>query len=106
MAELSQRLEPSQAQGLVAGTTPEVSLGQGGCPNDKLPVVPATKPAPGLDCVSLGQTDFGTDPIIVETAKQAEMDQRQKYCGSATRTLTKSGLFVTDPKRLWDRPNY
>ena len=79
MAELSQRLEPSQAQGLVAGTTPEVSLGQGACPNDKLPVVPTTKPASGQDCVSLGQTDFGTDPIIyVETVKQA-LD------GSATR---------------------
>ena len=80
MAELSQRLEPSQAQGLVAGTTPEVSLGQGGCPNDKLPVVPATKPAPDQDCASLGQTGSGTDPIIdVETVKQAEMDQRQKW---------------------------
>jgi hypothetical protein len=76
---------------LVAGTTPEVSLGQGGCPNDKLPVVPATKPAPGQHCVSLGQTDFGTDPIIVETVKQA-LD------GSATRTPP-SNDFVVAPRQ-------
>ena len=59
--------------------------GQGDCPNDKLTVVPATKPAPDQDCASLGQTGSGTDPIIdVETVKQAldgsatkvEVDQR------------------------------
>ena len=48
------------------------SVTYGGCPNDKLPVVPATKPAQGQDCVSLGQTDSGTDPII----DKSEVDRR------------------------------
>ena len=60
--DLSQRLEPSQGQGLVAGTTLDVSLGQPPCPNDKLPVVPTTKPAPNQDSVSLGQNGSRTPP--------------------------------------------
>jgi len=62
VADLSQRLETAQHQDLVAGTTIEAALGQGGCPNDNLPIVPATKPAPREDSVSLGQTDSGIDP--------------------------------------------
>jgi len=62
VADLSQRLETAQHQDLVAGTTLEAALGQGGCPNDNLPIVPATKPAPSEDSVSLGQTDSGIDP--------------------------------------------
>ncbi len=91
--EVDQRLEPLQNKDCLSliqkycGTEPiinvetvEVPQGQGDCPNDKLTVVPATKPAPGQDCASLGQTGSGTDPIIdVETVKQAEMDQRQKW---------------------------
>jgi len=62
VVDLSQRLETAHNQGLVAGTTIEAALVPGGCPNDNLPIVPATKPAPSGDSVSLGQTDSGIDP--------------------------------------------
>ncbi len=96
MAELSQRLEPSQAQGLVAGTTPEVSLGQGACPNDKLPVVPTTKPAPGQDCVSLGQTNFVTNPIIdVETVPLLKKGDKVAHKDPAQKSYNWHGVITS-----------
>jgi hypothetical protein len=96
VAELSQRLETAQEHGLVAGTNPEVSLGQLPCPNDKLPVVPATKPAQGHDSVSLGQTDFGTDPIIdVETVPLLKKGDKVAHKDPAQKSYNWHGVIAS-----------
>ncbi len=62
VADLSQRLEPTPSQGLGAGTTSIVALGQTTCPSASETLVPAPKPSPTKDLEALGQNGSGTPP--------------------------------------------
>ncbi len=90
VVDLSQRLETAQNQGLVAGTTIEAALVQGGCPNDNLPIVPATKPAPSEDSVSLGQTNSGIDPT-------SKTDSQQNIFPTPSVSQSKESQLVPKP---------
>lgn len=61
VAELSQRLEPASNEGLSAGTTSEVALGQTTCLSASQNFVPAPKPSSSEDLEALGQTE--PDPV-------------------------------------------